>query len=163
MSLEIVGKLIEKFDTQVISDRFKKREFVLETIEGPDGSSWTNYAKMQLVQAKTDVIDRFNIGDNLRVSFNVKGNKYEKDGKVNYITNLDAWRVEMADAGGGQQQPQGGYGAPQQQGYGQQPGGNAPQNQGNAGQGAYSQNNAGFNNPNTAPSGNEEGDDGLPF
>jgi hypothetical protein len=29
------------------------------------------------------------------VYFNIKGSKWEKDGKVNYITNLDAWRIEQ--------------------------------------------------------------------
>ena len=32
----------------------------------------------------------------MKVSFNIKGNKWERDGKVNYITNLDAWRMESA-------------------------------------------------------------------
>jgi hypothetical protein len=35
----------------------------------------------------------------VKVSFNIKGNRWEKDGKVNYITNLDAWRIEPATAG----------------------------------------------------------------
>ena len=65
---------------------------------------------MQLVQNKCDIIDRFKEGDTVRVSFNIKGNKWERDGKVNYITNLDAWRVESATAtpangGGGQAAP----------------------------------------------------------
>ena len=32
--------------------------------------------------------------------FNIKGSKWEKDGKVNYITNLDAWRIEQVLHGG---------------------------------------------------------------
>jgi hypothetical protein len=46
------------------------------------------------VQDKTAMPDRFNIGDEVKVQFNLKGSKWEKDGKVNYITNLDAWRME---------------------------------------------------------------------
>jgi hypothetical protein len=38
--------------------------------------------------------DRFNVGDEVKVSFNIKGTKWVKDGRENYITNLDAWRVE---------------------------------------------------------------------
>ena len=98
MSLEITGKLLLKYDTQVISDKFKKREFVIELAEEINGNIYTNYAKLQLVQAKCDIIDRFNQGDLVKVSFNIKGNKWEKDGKVNYISNLDAWRVEAANS-----------------------------------------------------------------
>jgi hypothetical protein len=39
--------------------------------------------------------DRFNLGDEVKVSFNIKGTKWVKDGKENYITNLDAWRLEQ--------------------------------------------------------------------
>jgi hypothetical protein len=40
-------------------------------------------------------VDRFNIGDTVKVHFNIKGTKWEKNGNVNYITNLDAWRIEL--------------------------------------------------------------------
>jgi len=96
MSLEITGKLLVKYATQQVSDKFRKREFVLEIAEEINGNIYTNFAKMQLVQAKCDIIDRYNEGDMVKVSFNIKGNKWERDGKVNYITNLDAWRIESA-------------------------------------------------------------------
>lgn len=98
MNLEVTGKLIVKYPTQQVSDKFKKREFVIELTEEINGNAYTNFAKMQLVQAKTDIIDRFNEGDMIKVNFNIKGNRWEKDGKVNYITNLDAWRIEAAGA-----------------------------------------------------------------
>ena len=96
MSLEVTGKLLVKYDAQQVSEKFKKREFVLELAEEINGNIYTNFAKMQLVQNKCDIIDRFNVGDTVKVSFNIKGNKWERDGKVNYITNLDAWRMESA-------------------------------------------------------------------
>ena len=54
----------------------------------------TNYAKFQCVQDKTSMPDRFTIGETVKVHFNIKGSKWEKNGQVNYITNLDAWRME---------------------------------------------------------------------
>ncbi len=110
MSLEVTGKLLVKYETQQVSEKFKKREFVLELAEEINGNIYTNFAKMQLVQNKCEIIDRFKEGELVKVSFNIKGNRWERDGKVNYITNLDAWRVESATAtpgnnnGGGQQQ-----------------------------------------------------------
>ncbi|MES2701212.1 MAG: DUF3127 domain-containing protein [Bacteroidota bacterium] len=109
MSLEVTGKLLVKFETQQVSEKFKKREFVIELAEEINGNIYTNYAKMQLVQNKCDIIDRFREGELVKVSFNIKGNKWERDGKVNYITNLDAWRIESGTAGpatGGQNQQQ---------------------------------------------------------
>jgi hypothetical protein len=40
-------------------------------------------------------VDRVNIGDEVKVYFNIKGSKWEKNGVTNYITNLDAWRIEQ--------------------------------------------------------------------
>jgi hypothetical protein len=100
MSFEVTGKLAVKYESQQVNERFKKREFVLELSEEINGNVYTNYAKMQLVQNKCELLDRFNEGDMIKVSFNLKGNRWEKDGKVNYITNLDAWRVEAAAATG---------------------------------------------------------------
>src|SRR6202012_4127740 len=104
MSLEVTGKLLVKYDTQQVSDKFKKREFVLELAEEINGNIYTNFAKMQLVQNKCDIIDRFKEGEQVKVSFNIKGNRWERDGKVNYITNLDAWRVESATGNPGTNQ-----------------------------------------------------------
>lgn len=98
MNFEITGRLVEKYDTQVISDKFKKREFVIEISEQVNGSTYTNFAKIQLVQNKCDLLDRFNPGDVVKVNFSIRGNVWEKEGKKNYITNLDAWRIESATA-----------------------------------------------------------------
>lgn len=98
MSLEVTGKLAVKYDTQQVKESFRKREFVIELSEEINGNVYTNFAKMQLVQNKCDILDRYNVGDQIKVSFNLKGNRWEKDGKVNYITNLDAWRIESANA-----------------------------------------------------------------
>jgi hypothetical protein len=91
--LKITGKLIEKYDTQQVSERFKKREFVIETSEDINGNIYYNYAKFQLVQNKCEILDRHNVGDMIEINFNVKGNRWEKDGKTQYITNLDAWKI----------------------------------------------------------------------
>ena len=35
----------------------------------------------------------------MKVLFNIKGTKWVKDGRENYITNLDAWRMETVKLG----------------------------------------------------------------
>ena len=105
MTLEITGTLIVKGDTQQVSEKFKKREFVLELVEVINGNPYVNYSKMQLVQGKCDILDRHHLGDEVTVSFNIKGNRWERDGKTNYMTNLDAWRIEGAKQSYQQHQP----------------------------------------------------------
>jgi len=95
MSYELTGKLVAKYDTVQRTETFKTREFAVEKTDDIGGRTVTNYVKFQSVQDKTSIIDKVNIGDEIKVSFNIKGSKWEKDGKVNYITNLDAWRIEQ--------------------------------------------------------------------
>ncbi|HET9056574.1 MAG TPA: DUF3127 domain-containing protein [Chitinophagaceae bacterium] len=95
MSFEITGKLVAKYDTVQRTETFRTREFVIEKTEDIGGRVITNFVKFQCVQDRTSIIDRFSIGDDLKVLFNIKGTRWEKNGNVNYITNLDAWRVEL--------------------------------------------------------------------
>lgn len=112
MSLEVTGRLHAKYPIQQIKENFSKREFVIElTDESPSGMVFTNYASFQLVNALCTSIDQFQEGDVIKVSFNIRGNRWERDGQVRYITNLNAWRVERAGVANSvgaqpQQQPQ---------------------------------------------------------
>ena len=95
MSYELTGKLVAKYDIVQRTETFKTREFAVEKTDEIGGRTITNYVKFQCVQDKTAIVDRVNIGDDIKVYFNIKGTKWEKDGKVNYFTNLDAWRIEQ--------------------------------------------------------------------
>ena len=100
MSYELTGRLVARFDIVQRTESFKTREFVVEKSEDIGGRTITNYIKFQCVQDKTAMPDRFSIGDEVKVLFNIKGTKWVKDGKENYITNLDAWRMETVKLGG---------------------------------------------------------------
>jgi hypothetical protein len=102
MTFDLEGKLTEKYDTKEISDRFRKREFVLEAQENNPTFDRVNYVKFQLTQDKCELLDQYNVGDNLKVSFNIRGNRWEKNGNVSYFTNLEAWRMEKS---GGSSEP----------------------------------------------------------
>ena len=98
MSFEINGKLIEKYNMIRVNDRFKKREFVIERTESNGGMEFTDHIKFQLTQDRCDLIENFGINEEIKVNFNIRGNKWERDGKTNYFTNLDAWRIEKVQA-----------------------------------------------------------------
>jgi single-strand DNA-binding protein len=102
MAYDAQGKLHEIFDEQQVSEKFKKREFVLEI---PDGA-YTQFIKFQLTQDKCNLLDGFNVGDEVKVAFNLSGKPFTKNGTTMYFTNLGAWRLEAANGNGGA--PQGG-------------------------------------------------------
>jgi hypothetical protein len=96
MAFEITGKVIEVLPVVQVSDKFRKREFVIEKKETGGSAVFVDYIKFQLVQDKCELINESFLHDDVKIWFNLKGNKWERDGKVNYFTNLDAWKIERA-------------------------------------------------------------------
>ena len=94
MDFQLSGKLFEIYPTQQKTEKFKAREFVLETTKQVGERDITDYVKFQATGDKCDVLNRYKTGDTVTIHFNIRGNKWVKDGKVSYFTNLDAWRIE---------------------------------------------------------------------
>ena len=92
MNFEIEGTVILKEETNQVREKFKKREFVIE-VTNEKNSDWNDFIKFQLTQDRTELLDNVSINDVINVHFNIKGRKWEKDGKVNYFSNLEAWRI----------------------------------------------------------------------
>lgn len=90
--MDITGTLEVKFDEEVISDKFKKRDFVL-TID-PNGQ-YSQHVQFQLSNDKCSLIEKFAIGDELRVYFNLLGRAWRKDDVTKYFNTLSAWKVEL--------------------------------------------------------------------
>ena len=94
--MEIGARIIEIFDTANISESFKKREFVVEYSENP---SYPEYLKFELIQEKCELLNNFNVGDEVNISFNLKGRKWtDPQGSVKYFNSLQAWRLEQKTA-----------------------------------------------------------------
>jgi len=90
--MTVDGKLIEKSDTQEISNSFKKREFVIEYAENPQ---YPEFIKFELIQNNCQQLDSFQLGDEMTISFNLKGRKWtDPKGEVKYFNSLQAWRLE---------------------------------------------------------------------
>jgi hypothetical protein len=108
MAFEISGKVIDISPVNQVSDKFKKREFVIEKKEAGGSGVFIDYIKFQLVQDKCDLINESFLNEEIKIWFNLKGNKWERDGKINYFTNLDAWKIEKASSQGREQNVQSG-------------------------------------------------------
>lgn len=105
--MEVKAKLLEIFNTQQISQTFRKREFVVEYSENPQ---YPEYVKFELIQDKCDLLDSLKAGDMVNVSFNLKGRKWtDPQGQVKYFNSLQAWRITpeqaAAPAAGGNTPP----------------------------------------------------------
>ena len=85
MSYEATGTIKVIMDLQTFDSGFTKREFVVTTQE-----QYPQDLKFELVKDRTSLIDSFNQGDKVKVSFNLRGNEY--NGR--YYVNLGAWKIE---------------------------------------------------------------------
>lgn len=93
---KLSGTLKVKNDTVQVSEKFSKREFVLT-----DASSmYPQDILFQLTQDKCSLIDAANIGEQIEVSFNLRGREWTSPaGEVKYFNTLEAWRIEKMGAG----------------------------------------------------------------
>lgn len=87
--MELTGELVIKYDIQQISDKFKKREFVIKT-EG----TYPQFITLQLVNDKCGLIDPVSVGDDMTVQININGREYQKDGQTKYFNSIEAWKIE---------------------------------------------------------------------
>lgn len=91
--MDITGKLKVKNDTQTVSDKFKKREFVLTD----ESSKYPQDIQFQLTQDKCGLLDNTNVGSEIKVHFNLRGREWvSPKGEVKYFNTLEAWRIESA-------------------------------------------------------------------
>ena len=89
--MEITGKLLECLDTVKVSERFRKREFVLEYADNPE---YPEYIKFELAQERCELLDSFQPGQKVRVEFDLKGRRWtDPQGQVKYFNSLLAWRL----------------------------------------------------------------------
>lgn len=87
----ITGKIKVINKEQVISDKFKKREFVVTD----NSSQYPQDLLFQLTQDKTNLIDSHKVGDEIKVHFNLRGREWTSPkGEVKYFVSLDAWKLE---------------------------------------------------------------------
>lgn len=91
--MTIEGKLVEKYDTQEVSGSFRKREFVVEYAENPQ---YPEFLKLELIQSNCQQLDDFQVGDQVQVSFNLKGRRWVDPSTQTpkYFNTLQAWRLE---------------------------------------------------------------------
>ena len=98
MNLQITGKLLHIGDVEVVSDKFSKRTIVLDLSEEYNGNRYDNPVPFVLTQKKLDLIKGFSVGQDVTLHFNLKGRRWEKDGKTTWFGSNEVWRIETPGA-----------------------------------------------------------------
>jgi Domain of unknown function (DUF3127) len=96
MAMKVEGKIHGISSTQKVSERFTKREFILEYVENP---LYPQYLKFDLTQERVTQVDQFKVGDKVEVSFNLRGREWvNPEGVKVYFNTLEAWRINKSEA-----------------------------------------------------------------
>lgn len=94
--MDIKGKVHEVGEVITVSDKFKKRELVIEYAENP---TYPEYVKFEAVQDKVGLLDPLKVGDQVEVFFNLRGRPWtDKAGKTQYFNTLAVWRLNVLGA-----------------------------------------------------------------
>ena len=95
MSEKITGKIIVIEETIQVTEKFSKREIVVETTD----DLYPQTIPMQFTQDKCSVLDRYVLGDEVEVSVNIQGRRWTNPEGVNkYFLSLNGWRIEKTTA-----------------------------------------------------------------
>jgi len=92
--MTIKGTLHKIFETNQVSDKFRKREFVLLVADNPQ---YPEHIKMEVIQDNCEHLDGYHLLENIEVDINIKGREYKHPEKgVMYFVTLQAWRIRKA-------------------------------------------------------------------
>ena len=97
MNMQIQGKIHATFDAAQVTERFRKREFVLE-LEA--ASRYPQYVMFQLTGDRCDALDGFEPGHEVSVEFSLRGREWTSPkGEVRFFNSLEVWSVDRVGEG----------------------------------------------------------------
>lgn len=89
--MEIKGRIKKISETVQISERFRKREFVVEYASNPD---YPQPLQFEMVQDRCELLDSFQEGQQVEISFDLRGREWTNpQGQVKYFNSLQAWKL----------------------------------------------------------------------
>ena len=91
----LTGTLKVKFPEQNVSEKFKKRDFVITD----NSSQYPQHVTFQLTQDRSNLIEPFQEGQEIKVFFNLRGREWQSpQGETKYFNTVEAWKIEYANA-----------------------------------------------------------------
>jgi len=89
--MEVQGRIKMVGETQTFgSNGFRKREIVLTTEE-----QYPQHIMVEFVQDKTDLLNSYQVGQQVKVSINLRGREWvNPQGETKYFNSIQGWRIE---------------------------------------------------------------------
>lgn len=89
--MEVIGKVKLIGEVQTFgSNGFRKRELVVTTDE-----QYPQMIMIEFVQDKTDLLNNYSVGQDVKVSINLRGREWiNPQGEAKYFNSVQGWRIE---------------------------------------------------------------------
>ena len=92
--MEVLGRVRLINPVQQVSASFKKRELVVTTEE-----QYPQHILIEFAQDKTDLLNNYNVGEQVKVSINLRGREWvNPQGETKYFNDIQGWRIEKLQA-----------------------------------------------------------------
>jgi hypothetical protein len=86
---KLVGKIHYIGEIVPVSDKFQKREFVIET-----NDKFPQKILCQFTQEKVDLLNFYKVGTEVEVNVNIKGRDWTNaQGETKYFVTIEAWSI----------------------------------------------------------------------
>jgi len=105
MGMQAAGRIHSIFEAKQVTERFRKREFVLELSDNP---RYPQFVLFQLTGDRCEGLDGFSVGDEVQLEFSLRGREWKSpQGELKYFNSLDVWTLERAsgEASAGEEPP----------------------------------------------------------
>ena len=94
--MEIKGTIKKISNTIQISDRFRKREFVVEYSNNPE---YPQVIQFEMVQDRCELLDTFKDGQEVEIHFDLRGREWKNpQGEIKYFNTLQAWKIISSES-----------------------------------------------------------------
>jgi hypothetical protein len=93
-NMEVLGRVKLINSVQQVSASFKKRELVVTTDE-----QYPQHILIEFAQDKTDLLNNYNVGEQVKVSINLRGREWvNPQGETKFFNSIQGWRIEKVQA-----------------------------------------------------------------
>ena len=95
LKMKAKGTIYKIDETQNISEKFKKRDFVLEI---KNNEAYVQKVMFTLILDKVDAINSYSVGDNVEVDFDLQGKEWTSpDGTVRFFNTLSVKQIAKSN------------------------------------------------------------------
>jgi len=90
--MDVSGK-IKEIKSEVVKGTFKSKNIIVTTDE-----QYPQHISIQFVQDKCDLLNSFNVGENVKVDINLRGREWTNpQGETVYFNTIQGWRINKSE------------------------------------------------------------------